>query len=149
MNEDFHDFLAALIAAGARFVVVGAHALAIHGVPRATGDLDVWIGPGSENADHVWAALSRFGAPLEVIGVTRADLERVDQVIQIGLPPRRIDVLTGISGVTFDEAWPSRVIQEEGGIEIPFLGRADLIRNKQASGRAKDASDLDALRSSR
>jgi len=145
VNEDFRDFLAALIDAGARFVVVGAHAMAVHGVPRATGDMDVWIAPGSDNAERVWAALAAFGAPIASMGIERADLETPDQVIQVGLPPRRIDILTSISGVTFEQAWGGRVTHETMGLQVPFLGRAELVRNKRASGRAKDLADLDAL----
>ncbi len=145
MNEDFRDFLAALLDAGARFLVVGAHALAVHGVPRATGDLDVWIACDPANADRAWAALLRFGAPVGAIGISRDDLTRSDQVIQLGLPPRRIDLLTSISGVSFEEAWQERTIHETVGLQVPFLGRAALVRNKRASGRPKDLADLEAL----
>jgi hypothetical protein len=145
VNEDFRDLLAALIAAEARFVVVGAHAMAVHGVPRATGDLDVWIDARPDNADRVWSALLRFGAPVQSMGVNRDDLLKRDQVVQIGLPPRRIDLLTSISGVAFDEAWDGRVTHEVAGLVVPFLGRAQLVRNKRASGRAKDLADLEAL----
>ena len=145
MNRDFRDLLAAFLGADVRFLVVGAHAMAVHGVPRATGDLDVWIAPDPENADRAWSAVVRFGAPLSSMGVTRADFGRPDQVVQVGLPPRRIDILTSISGVAFDDAWPDRVIHEIEGLAVPFLGRAALIRNKRASGRAKDLADLEAL----
>jgi hypothetical protein len=145
LNEDFLDLLGALIHAGARFLVVGAHAMAVHGVPRATGDLDVWIARDAGNADRVFAALARFGAPLGTLGVSRDDLLREDQVLQVGLPPRRIDVLTSVSGVAFDDAYPGRVTREIGGLAIPFLGRAALVRNKRASGRTKDLADLEAL----
>ena len=145
MNEDFRDLLAALVASGARFLVVGAYAMAVHGVPRATGDLDVWIAADPDNADRVWAALARFGAPLAAMGVTRVDLLRPDQVVQIGLPPRRIDVLTGVTGLTFDEAWKNRLVHEVDGLPLAFLGRAELVRNKRATGRAKDRADLEAL----
>jgi hypothetical protein len=145
VNEDFCDLLAALLADEARFLVVGAHAMAVHGVPRATGDLDVWIAADPVNADRVWSALLRFGAPVAAVGVSREDLTRPDLVVQIGLPPRRIDILTSISGVGFDEAWTARVTHEVGGIRVPFLGRADLVRNKRASGRTKDQADLEAL----
>ena len=145
MNEDFEDLLAALLEAGARFLVVGAHALAVHGVPRATGDLDVWVAADRENADRVWAALTRFGAPVAALGLSRDDLTRGDQVVQIGLPPRRIDLLTSISGVGFEEAWPDRVTHQVGSLSIPFIGRRELVRNKRASGRAKDLADLEAL----
>ena len=145
MNRDFVDLLAAFLEADVRFLVVGAHAMAVHGVPRATGDLDVWIAPGAGNAERVWSALLQFGAPLAAMEITPADLGRPEQVVQVGLPPRRIDILTSISGVTFEEAWPDRVTHEAGGLAVPFLGRATLVRNKRASGRAKDLADLEAL----
>jgi hypothetical protein len=145
MNEDFRDLLRALLEAGARFLVVGAHAMAVHGVPRATGDLDVWIAVEPANADCVMKALSRFGAPLAAMGVSRADFLREDQVVQVGLPPRRIDLLTSISGVGFEQAWDDRVTREVEGMAVPFLGRDSLVRNKRASGRAKDRADLEAL----
>jgi hypothetical protein len=145
VNEDFRDLLAALLAAQARFLVVGAHALAVHGVPRATGDLDVWIAADPTNAQRVWSALLRFGAPVAAMGVSLDDLTLPDRVVQIGLPPRRIDILTSISGVGFDEAWPDRVTHEVGGLAVPFLGRAALVRNKRATGRTKDRADLEAL----
>jgi len=145
VNRDFKDLLAAFLEAGVRFIVVGAHAMAVHGVPRATGDLDVWIAPDPGNAERAWSALVAFGAPLSAMGITRADLGRPDQVVQVGLPPRRIDILTAISGVGFEEAWPGRVTHETEGLAVPFLGRAALVRNKRASGRAKDLADLEAL----
>jgi hypothetical protein len=145
VNDDFRDLLAALLAAGARFLVVGAHALAVHGVPRATGDLDVWIAPGPDNAGRVYGGLVAFGAPMVAMGVTRDDFARSDQVVQIGLPPRRIDVLTAITGVGFDVAWPERVTHEVEGLAVPFIGRGALVKNKRATGRAKDVADLEAL----
>jgi hypothetical protein len=145
VNEDFRDLLAALLAADARFLVVGAHALAVHGVPRATGDLDVWVATDPANAVRVWAALVRFGAPVASLGVSEGDLQRPGQVIQIGLPPRRIDILTSITGVDFEDAWSARVSHDVGGLTAPFLGRAELVRNKRATGRAKDRADLEAL----
>jgi hypothetical protein len=145
VNDDFRDVLAALLAAEARCLVVGAHALAVHGVPRATGDLDVWIATDSPNADRVFSALARFGAPIAAMGVGPDDLKRPDQVVQIGLPPRRIDILTSISGVAFDEAWSGRVTCEVAGLSVPFLSREDLVRNKRATGRTKDRADLEAL----
>jgi hypothetical protein len=145
VNEDFKDLLAALLGTEARFLVVGAHAMAVHGVPRATGDLDVWIARDADNVERVWSALTRFGAPVAAMGVSQADLARPELVVQIGLPPRRIDILTSISGVAFEEAWPGRVTHEVDGLAVPFLGRAALVRNKKASGRAKDHADLEAL----
>lgn len=145
MNEDFLDLLNCLLEAGARFLVVGAHALAVHGIPRATGDLDVWIDRAPANVERVWSALVRFGAPVGALGVTRSDLEAAGMTVQIGLPPRRIDLMTEIAGVVFDEAWPSRTSHRVGTLDVPFIGRGELVRNKRAAGRAKDLADLEAL----
>ena len=114
MNRDFVEMLSALSAAGAEFLIVGAHALAAHGLPRATGDLDIWVKPSTENAERVWCALTTFGAPLDALSL--ADLLRDDTVFQIGIAPSRIDLLTGISGVGFDEAWPKRLAVEISGL---------------------------------
>jgi hypothetical protein len=145
LNDDFRDLLNELLAAGARFVVVGAHAMAVHGVPRATGDLDVWIHPEPANAERVWAALQRFGAPVGQLGIAREDLATPGMVVQIGVPPRRIDLLTELSGLDFEGAWRNRTARSIGSLEVPFLGRDDLIRNKRASGRPKDLADLEIL----
>lgn len=146
MTGDWADVLVALMEAGARFLVVGAHALAVQGVPRATQDLDVWVDPTPENAERVWQALTRFGAPLEDMRVDRADFVRPDTVVQIGLPPNRIDLLTAITGVaSFGSAWRERVETDIDGHLIPFLGRETLIANKRAIGRLKDLADVEAL----
>lgn len=146
MTDDWHEFLTELATAGVRFLVVGAHALAIHGIPRGTQDLDVWIERSAENAARAWRALAAFGAPLESIDVSQADLERLNVVVQLGLPPNRIDLMTGISGIPeFSEAWSRRVEGAVHGRPFPFLGRADLITNKLAAGRPKDLADVAAL----
>ena len=145
MNEDFQDVLSALLRAGARFLVVGAHAMAAHGVPRATGDLDVWVDPASDNADRVWQALLEFGAPLTALSVSKRDLEIPEQVVQIGLPPQRIDILTGVTGVDFETAWTERIVHRVDSLELPFIGREALLRNKRATGRAKDLADVEIL----
>ena len=146
LNPDFLDMVAALGEERAEFLVVGAFAMAAHGVPRATGDLDLWVRPHPDNAQRVWRALLRFGAPIETAGLTVQDLANPGIVYQIGQPPRRIDVMTGIDGISFDEAWPNRVVITAGGLGFPCLGRGDLIRNKAASGREKDQADLELLR---
>lgn len=97
--------LASLLETGARFIVVGAHAMAVHGVPRATGYLDIWVEPAQDNVARVWRALTLFGAPVESFDVSKDDLLSPDMVIQIGMPPRRIDILTSITGVEFKDAW--------------------------------------------
>jgi hypothetical protein len=145
VNEDFQDVLAELLASGARFLVVGAHALAIHGVLRATGDLDIWISPDPVNAERVWQALGRFGAPLETLDASPAELARPGRVLQIGLPPRRIDVLTELTGIEFERAWRSRVVHRVGSLDVPFLDRETLIRNKRATGRLRDLADVERL----
>ena len=146
LHEDFRDLLVLFADAGVEFVIVGAYALAFHGAPRASGDIDLFVRPSSANAQRVFDALARFGAPLESASVTAADFAQSGAVYQIGLPPRRIDVLTEISGVTFDEAWASRVGGEVEGRTVGFIGRAALLRNKEASGRPKDIADAARLR---
>jgi hypothetical protein len=143
MNPDFAEMLDALSEARADFMVIGAHAVAVHGRPRATGDLDIWVRPTPENAARVWAALVAFGAPLHEL--THQDLVADDVVFQIGLAPNRIDLLTTIGGVTFDEAWPRRTTVALWGQSVPVIGREDLIRNKRASGRPRDLADLAEL----
>jgi hypothetical protein len=145
LNVDFLDLLDAFSGAGVESIVVGAHALAVQGIARATGDLDVLVRPTPENAERVIQALQVFGAPLAQHGVTVSDFTRPGCVYQMGLPPRRIDVLTHISGVAFDEAWASRKIVAVGGRLVPFLGREALLRNKRAAGRPKDLVDVELL----
>ncbi|TAJ24356.1 MAG: hypothetical protein EPO68_01540 [Planctomycetota bacterium] len=143
MNRDFSDMLSALSAEAAEFLVVGAHALAAHGHPRATGDLDIWVRPTADNAARVWRALARFGAPVQ--GLSLADLSTPDVVFQIGIPPNRIDVLTSIDGVEFDVAWRNRRPVTVSGSTFAVLGRQELLANKRSTGRAKDLADVQAL----
>ena len=145
MIADYRDLLSSFVERGVRFLVVGAHALAAHGVPRVTGDLDVWIEPTKENAARVWRALAEFGAPLGTLDVRESDFVRPDRVVQLGLPPYRIDILTSISGVAFDEAWEERLEAELFDVPVSFLGREAFIRNKRASGRPRDLADIEAL----
>ena len=143
MNRDFNDMLSALSAGGVEFLVVGAHALAAHGRPRATGDLDLWVRPTSENAERVWRSLARFGAPLG--SLTVEDLARPGIVFQIGLPPCRIDILTDLTGLAFADDWADRVRRAFGDVDVDFIGRAAFIRNKRATGRPKDLGDIDGM----
>jgi hypothetical protein len=143
MNQDFVDLLRAFIAHDVRFLVVGAYALAVHGRPRATGDLDVWIDPTAENAPRVMRALAEFGAPLNSLAA--ADFSQPGVVFQMGLPPRRIDVLTELTGLTFDDAWPGRLRTAFGPLEVDYLGRDAFIRNKRATGRTRDLADIEDL----
>ena len=146
MTDDWLDLLTSLTDAEVRFLVVGAHALAAHGIPRGTQDLDIWIERSSENAVRMWRALASFGAPLESLDLRPTDLEKPDTVFQFGLPPNRIDVLTSISGVAdFADAWARRLEGQVRGRSFPFLGRDDLVTNKRAAGRPKDLADIAAL----
>ena len=146
LNEDFRDLLVLLADAAVEFLVVGAYALAFHGAPRASGDIDLFVRPSPENARRLFDALMRFGAPLASAGVTAADFEQTGMVYQMGLPPRRIDLLTEISGLGFDEAWASRVAAEVEGRTVFFIGREALLKNKAATGRPKDIADIARLR---
>lgn len=147
MNQDFCDLLSALSNAEARYLVVGAYALAVHGWPRGTGDIDIWIEATSENAQRVLDALSNFGAPTSNIDLD--DLSRPGLVLQLGFPPRRIDLLTSISGIAdFEAAWQKRVIARFGDLDCSVIGRDDLIANKRATGRLKDLADIEALEKS-
>lgn len=143
MNPDFLDILRALSAADARFLVVGAYAVSVHAEPRATGDLDIWVEATAENAARVHGALRAFGAPLQ--DLTVGDLGTADVVFQIGLPPRRVDILTSITGVAFGDAWAGRVDVSYGDVRVPVIGRDALLANKRALGRPKDLLDVDLL----
>lgn len=143
VNRDFRDLFAELNAAGAEFLVVGAHALAAHGHVRATKDLDVWVRPTETNARRVLAALGSFGAP--IANISAGDLSSPGTNIQIGVEPVRIDVITSIDGVEFDSAWGARVTAHFGDEEVFVLSREHLIQNKRASGRTQDLADIEAL----
>lgn len=143
MNPNFRDLLHEFCAVKVEFLLVGAHALAAHGHTRATKDLDLWIRPTQANAKRVISALVRFGAPLQ--GLREKDLTEPDVVFQIGVDPLRIDILTSIDGLEFDEAWTDRGQVAIEGLEVPVLSREHLIRNKRASGRLQDLADVERL----
>jgi len=143
VNQDFKELLSAFNARGVDYLVVGAHALAVHGHVRATKDLDLWVRPDRENARRVHEALSSFGAPLGDLTVD--DLTIPGLIFQIGVDPLRVDVLTAIDGVGFDEAWRDRVEAGFGGERAHVLSRHHLIANKRASGRLQDLADLERL----
>jgi len=147
LAPDVRDLLRAFVARDVRFLVVGAYALAVHGRPRATGDLDVWVDPTPENAERALAALREFGAPLHDLRLR--DLARPGVVFQIGLPPLRIDVLTAIDGVQFPSAWRGRVAADFDGVRVPVIGRRELVINKRSTGRLKDRADAERLAPSR
>ena len=143
LNEDYKDILLALATAKVRYLIVGAYALAAHGYVRATMDIDVWVMPSSENAEAVLKALNHFGAPLH--NLTKADLQKNDTVFQIGVPPRRIDILTGATGLEFEETFAGSVEVNIEGIPVRVPSIEALICNKRATGRTKDLADAEAL----
>ena len=147
LPEDFRDLLIELADAGTEFVVLGGHAVAFHGHPRATKDLDVLIRAVPENAERVYQALAAFGAPLEAFEVKAADFVTYEGVLQIGLPPRRIDILNRVNGITFDEAVAEGAHFTLDGRRIPVIGRTALLANKRATGRAQDLADVEAIES--
>lgn len=140
MNLNFVEMLRELLAAGAEFLIIGAHAVAAHGHPRSTKDIDIWVRPTPDNAQRVWHALARFGAPLELI--TLEDLTTPGMIFQIGIDPIRIDILTAVAPLDFESAWQNRAMFDVGDETFPFLGREDLIRSKRAAGRAHDLDDI-------
>ena len=143
MNRDFAEMLRALAAESVEFLVVGAYAVAGHGIPRATGDIDLWVRPTAENAARLWRALERFGAPRSRL--TPESFTQPDVVYQIGLPPNRIDLLTTIDGVGFDEAWAEKVPCIVSGVAFDMLSLRHLVQNKRATGRPQDLADVARL----
>jgi predicted nucleotidyltransferase len=143
LSNDLREFIRLLNTKSVRYVIVGAWALAFHSRPRYTGDLDIFVAREEENADKLMSVLEAFG--FSSVGITRDDLLRPDYVIQLGRAPNRIDLLTGISGVSFDEAWNSRGSGDISGSTVYFISRDLLIRNKLAANRPKDRADVDVL----
>ena len=143
MSPDFRDLLSTFNAHGVEYLVVGAYALAAHGRVRATGDLEVWIRPESLNAQRVMKALAEFGAPLQ--SLSTADLVQPGIVFQIGVAPLRIDILTSIDAVNWDDAWNTRVTTQYFDQSITVLSAAHLIRTKRAVGRTQDVADAEWL----
>jgi hypothetical protein len=143
LNKDYKEMLQLLIDEKVKFLLVGAYALAAHGYPRATMDIDIWVMPSPNNIQSVLRVLKRFGAPLH--GLSQSDLQKPDTVFQIGVAPRRIDIITGASGLQFESAFANSIETEIEGLTLNIPSIADLIRNKRASGRTKDLADVEAL----
>jgi len=143
-TKDFEELLGCLKRHGVRFVVVGAHALAYHAKPRYTKDLDLFIEADPVNGERVVAALEEFG--FSGLGIVPEDFTATGRILQLGVPPNRIDLMTSIDGVDFEEVWSSRVEGTYGAQVVPFIGKAALIKNKSASGRPQDLADLELLR---
>lgn len=147
LNEDYKDMLHALSDEKVKFILVGAYALAAHGYPRATMDIDIWVMLSPENADAVLRALRRFGAPLH--NLTKEDLQKDGTVFQIGVAPRRIDIITAATGLQFEETYRNSISVNIEGVEVHIPSVEDLIRNKRATGRTKDLADAESLESLR
>ena len=139
LNPDFHDILSVFLEEGVEFLVVGAYAVAAHGLPRATKDMDLWVGCSADNGPRIISALKRFGAPLS--DITEEDFLRPGITFQVGIAPRRIDIITEIAGVRFYEAYPNRISANLEGISVPVISRIDLLTNKRAAGRPQDLLD--------
>lgn len=145
-NPDFKDLLQELSAAGARFIVVGAHAVMFYSAPRYTKDLDIWVQAEEENAKRVLQALKNFGAPL--LDLTIEDLATPGTIFQIGIEPNRIDILTDLQGLKFKEAWNKSTLSTYDGIPINILSKSDLVKNKKSVGRDQDLLDIKNLEKS-
>jgi hypothetical protein len=143
LQKDLREFIELLNALKVRFVIVGAFAVAYHGYFRYTSDIDLFIDSSLENATRIFRAVEQFG--FGDLKLTVEDFTQEDQVVQLGVSPNRIDVMTFLSGVSFDEAWASREQGELDGLSVPFISRDMLKRNKTACGRLQDLADLEYL----
>ncbi len=143
LNEDYRDMLQILLGDEVRFLVVGAYAMGAYGYPRATGDIDIWVDTSPKNSKKVYASLAKFGAPLTNISEQTFTEEGI--IFQIGIAPRRIDIITHIDGVRFEDAYESKEVIEVEGLHIPFISKDNLIKNKRSTGREKDKLDADYL----
>lgn len=143
LNPDWKEFLRLLESCGVEFIVVGAWARAFHGEPRMTGDIDFWIRRSPENAEKLLRVVREFG--FGSLGLTLSDFLADDIVIQLGYPPRRIDIITKLTGLSFEEGWRDKVPGTLDDVGVYYLSKEHFIRNKRATGRAKDLADVEAI----
>ncbi len=143
LNEDYREMLQLLLEEQVDFMIVGAYALGTHGYPRATGDIDIWVKPDPINSKRIYRALARFGAPLD--GIKPDDFSTEGIIFQIGVIPRRIDIITKVDGVTYKEADGDKISVEIGELNIPVISLEKLIKNKSATGREKDVLDIKTI----
>jgi len=146
LNQDYRDMLSLLLEKKVDFLIIGAYALAVHGLPRATADIDIFVKPSSDNAIQIIEVLTEFGVALE--NISKTDFEKPGIIMQIGVKPRRIDILTEIDGLTYDEAAIGKNIVDIEGLAIPVISKSNLIKNKRATGRDKDRLDVESLEKS-
>ncbi len=147
LQKDLREFIELLNSNDVRYLIVGGYAVAYHGYPRATGDIDIFVEASEENAAKLEKVLAGFG--FGSLGLTTRDFLEPDTIIQLGYPPNRIDLVTSISGVTFADAWEHRICDSAEGLQMVFVDRQTLLANKAASGRPKDLADIAALASSK
>ena len=143
LNQDYKEMLLILLENKVDFLLVGAYAMAAHGFLRATGDIDIFVRPSKKNAEKVYKSLSDFGAPMD--RVTIEDFKKVGTIFQIGVIPRRIDIINNIDGVSFEEAFKDKDVIDIEGLTIPIISKVKLIINKHATGRKKDKLDAESL----
>lgn len=143
LNQDFKEFIVSLNDNGVRYLVVGGYAVALHGYPRYTKDIDIWMEMTSENASNILKALTQFG--FGSLGVKESDFAVPNQMLQLGHPPGRIDILTTLPGVEFSECYAARTIVEVDGVSVNFIDLENLKKNKKATGRHQDLADLENL----
>lgn len=143
LDKDLREFVESLNSRKVDYIIVGGHAVAFHGHPRFTGDIDFLVRPSAENAERLIDAIKKFG--FADLRLTPSDFTRPNVVVQLGYPPNRIDLLTSISGVDFEEAWSEKAIGELDGVPVFFLGWDALMKNKRVLGRGKDLVDVDKL----
>lgn len=143
IQQDFRELLASFNDHKVEYIIVGGYALAFHGAPRYTGDIDILVKPDIQNARRTMVALNEFG--FGSVGLTEGDFESPDKVVQLGFPPIRIDIITSLTGVSWEKAFSGRVAGKYGDLQVYYIGREQFIANKRAIGRKKDLADLDAL----
>ena len=143
LNKDFKEFVELLNSAGVEYLIVGGYALAAHGHPRYTGDLDIWVRSSSPNVERLLEVLARFG--FGGLGLSAEDFLKPDSIVQLGYPPVRIDLLTSIDGVEFEQCYRNRVLIDVEGTNLPIIGIDEFRANKRAAGRAQDIADLESL----
>jgi Aminoglycoside-2''-adenylyltransferase len=143
VQKDFRELLELFTTHNVEYMIVGGYALAFHGAPRYTGDLDIFIRPDAINARRILRALEEFG--FESVGFTAADFEKPDTVIQLGVPPVRVDIITSLTGISWETAFANRVQGRYGNVPVQYIGREQFIRNKRSIGRLKDLADIEAI----
>lgn len=143
LTKDFVEFIECCVVRDVRFLIVGGYALAAHGHPRATKDLDIWVMIDPDNAERLVQALGDFG--MDSVGLEPSDFLEPDVIVQLGYPPVRIDLITSATGVDFGSCWDHRMVVQVGSVEAGFISEADLIANKKASARPQDLVDVQIL----